>query len=284
MQYIPRTVILLFFLALVIPGKVFGADAVEKAFNLAKELADKRAETGGETQAQPSDPENIGPEQTIYPGITNMRIERGGNGTPSVSIYYPVVGNAAIDANLKKFAEDMADSYEKYLAETYEEVEDKPDSYGNWEETGFFTVERPNPDVISIMFNVYSYTGGAHGGLLIDVQNYDLKSGKRLELKDLFADPDKAIAILSQISALKLRETLGEDAEEEMINEGTAPEPDNFANLSLLPDGVAVEFQPYQVGPWAIGQQHVNVSLEELAPAGPNPSIWPKAASVPTAQ
>lgn len=259
-------------LILVCPARVSGADAVEKAFNMAKELVNKAQE---EAAQQPADQEPGALEQATYPGIENLHIEHGGNGVPSVSIYYPATGNPAVDAELKGFAEDLASAYEKEVAPSADEGEEKPDSYGTWEETGFFTVERPNPDVISITFNVYTYTGGAHGQILISVQNYDLRNGKRLEFDDLFADPRKALTVLSEISAARLRASLGEDAEEEMIASGTAPEVANFSNLSLMANGLAVEFQPYQVGPWSIGQQHVDISLEELAPAGPSPLVWP---------
>lgn len=272
----------LIFAALLLPVYAFGDEAVEKAVNLARELSEKSgpeqktdAVLEGISQGS-GEPECAPPDQATYPGLANMRIERGGNGQPSISIYYPAVGVPAVDADLKKFAEDQASFYESELKDFYGEDAEKPDSYGAWEETGFFTAERPNPDILSVTFNIYSYTGGAHGQMLVETRNYDLKKGERLRFADLFANPEKAVAILSETTAAKLRASLGEDVEEDMLREGTSPEQANFANLSLLPGGVAVEFQPYQVGPWSIGQQHVEVGLDELAPAGPNPAVWPK--------
>lgn len=280
-KYILRVLAVPFLLAIALVSPVYatGADAVERTFTLAKELADKVA-TGpadGLQQDLPQtspDSDPSGPTQTKYPGIENMRIERGGNGIPTISIYYPALGNPTIDAKLKSFAESLADSFEKVQIEDYKD-EEKPDSYGAWEESVFFTIERPNPDVVSITFNIATYTGGAHGQLIVDVQNYDLKNSTQLTFQDLFANQQKALEILSKVSETKLRASLGDDVEEEMLVSGTSPEIDNFDNLSLLPSGVAVEFQPYQVGPWAIGQQRVEISLNELAQAGPSPSIWP---------
>lgn len=276
--------VFILFLLLAAPAISRGANVVEEAINAIKEqLAGGKAaqeapkEEEGMTVTMPeSDSEPAASEQATYPGIRNMRIERGGNGVPAISIYYPALGNPAIDQNLREFAEKLADNYEKDVEAPEESGEERPDSYGNWEETGFFTVERPGPDVISITFNIYSFMGGAHGQLLIDVRNYDLKNGKQLDFADLFADPEKALEILGRISAERLRESLGDDAEEEMIRAGTEPTIANFDNLSLLANGVAVEFQPYQVGPWAIGQQRVEISLRELAPAGPSKFVWPE--------
>lgn len=260
-----------------------GADAVEEAIRMAEEQvanAPQEAPLASGSQAEKSETESPELEQAAYPGVKNLLIRRGGNGEPAISIYYPEVGVASVDEALKKFAEDMAAGYEKELQESYGDSAEKPSSWGSWDETGFFTVSRPNPDVLSVTFNIGYYTGGAHGQLLIAVQNYDLKTGARLELKDLFARPQEAIEILSRLSESKLRESLGPDLEEDMLKSGTAPDPDNFLNLSLQPDGLTVEFQPYQVGPWSIGLQHVEISLQELDPAGPNPAVWPGAASL----
>lgn len=276
--------VLVFFMILAAPGPSHGANAVEEAINAIKEqMADSKADQEAQKEEEGmavtmpnSDAEPTASEQANYPGIKNMRIERGGNGVPAISIYFPALGNPVIDQNLREFAEKLADNYEREVEAPEESGEERPDSYGNWEETGFFTVERPGPNVISITFNIYSFMGGAHGQLLIDVRNYDLKNGKQLDLADLFAEPEKALEILGRISAERLRESLGDDAEEDMIRAGTEPTVANFSNLSLLSNGVAVEFQPYQVGPWAIGQQRVEVSLKELASAGPSKFVWPE--------
>lgn len=254
------------------------ADEVEKAVDLARELAGDATAQAKPEAARPAqvkaEPDGSGPEQPRFPGVEIRHLVRGGDGAPSVSIYYPAVGNEKIDAELKERAERIADAFLKDQAEEASE-EDKPDSSGNWEETAFYTVERPGPNVISIVFNIYSYTGGAHGMVVIEALNYDLKTGAPLGLADLFGKPEKALEIMSELTQERLRKSLGEDVEEDMLRDGTAPDAANFSALSLLPNGVAVEFQPYQVGPWAIGQQRVELTLEELAPAEPSPLVWP---------
>lgn len=235
--------------------------------------------SGIATSGQSVDADNSAPLQPKYPGVENRMLQTGGNGDPVSSLWYPEFGNAKVDGALKAFVEAQAKEYEDELRDSLGENGEKPESWSSWEQTGFFTMERPNPDVVSITFNVYSYIGGAHGHIVICVLNYNLKTGQMLTLGDLFADPHKAIALMSEICAKKLTASLGEDADEDMIKDGTEAIEANFSNLSLLPDGVDVEFQPYQVGPWSIGQQQVKLSLKDLAPAGPNPVIWPAAKS-----
>ena len=50
--------------------------------------------------------------------------------------------------------------------------------------------------------------------------------------------------------------------------------PENFASLTLVPEGVRMNFQPYQVAPWAAGAQKVTIPLEELLPARPLLRLW----------
>lgn len=225
-----------------------------------------------------SDPAEL--EQTVYPGVKNCHLERGGNGEPTISIYYPEFGESPLDNELKKYAEGLANDFQEDWINPGKSDGEIPDSFGNWEETVFFTIQKPNPDVVSITFNIYTYTGGVHGMILIDVRNYELKTGKLLGFDDLFKKPEEAVQIMSKLCDERLRKTLGDEVSEDMLATGVAPEQDNFEALSLVADGVVVEFQPYQVGPWSNGQQHVEISLKELEPAEPNPLVWPKAALI----
>lgn len=215
--------------------------------------------------------------QKAYPGVTDHFYEINKAGVPPVQIHYPSFGNQKVDSSLKKYAESLAESFVKEV--NPEDSSEEDESMDRWELSCFYTLDKPNPEVVSVVFDIYSYTGGAHGSLLVDVQNYDLKTGAPIELSDLFADTSKALQLLSVLCAEKLRSRLGDDVEEEMLRDGTEPTLDNFSNLALLPGGVAVEFQPYQVGPWSIGQQRVEITLDELKDAKPNINIWPALAS-----
>lgn len=230
------------------------------------------------------DMEKSAADQIVYPGVENRSIVRRSVDAPSLEIYYPVFGYAKVDAEMKAFAEKQADEYEKDVAEAIVPGEERPASYEQWEMTGYFTLERPNPDVVSVIFNIFSYSGGAHGNLAITCLNYNLKTGQRIDFADLFRDPERALEMMSKFSAEKLNTELGEYADEDMIHSGTMPDLANFSNLTLFPNGIYIEFQPYQVGPWAAGPQRVEMTLQDLAAAGPEPDIWPQAANIKPAQ
>lgn len=220
-------------------------------------------------------------EQAAFPGVRNASIIHKEAGKASLEIYYPVFNNKAVDESVKAFAERQAEDFKKEISAA--DGESAPEGRERWDLSGSFSLERPGPDVVSVIFNIYSYTGGAHPNLEIFCLNYDLKSGKALDFADLFKDPEKALEIMSGFSAKHLTNELGDYADEDMIQSGTAPDLPNFSNLSLLPDGLYIEFQPYQVGPWAAGPQRIKMTLADLAAAGPEEGVWPKAAGLPPA-
>lgn len=236
--------------------------------------AEPAAEPTGSAVA-PTDTENAAPVQAVYPGVVNRQMKRGGFGRPQVSLWYPELGQPRVDAEIRQWAATTADAYEREVQKTGDAPgEERPESYGMWDLTGLFEISRPSEEAVSVTFNVYSYTGGAHGNLEITCLNYSLPAGRRLTLEDLFEHPETAVRLMSDWSQKELQRSLGEYADAEMIRDGVAPELKNFANLSLMPQGVRIEFQPYQVAPWAAGPQHVDMPLAELRAARPKAHIW----------
>lgn len=241
------------------------------------------------TDAQPApdpDQEDAAPAvetsgQTIYPGITNMHMQRGGGDQPTISLNFPLFDRPAVDNEIMTFIKDLARNYEEGIDEVYSDEEETPESFSMWEMSGGYMLERPSPDVVSVMFNIYSYDGGAHGNMLIRCMNFDLKADKSLSLADLVENPREALELFSQISDRDLHRMLGDDADEDMINSGTEPYPENFSNLYLSPWGLLIQFPPYQVAPWSSGPQEVGITLEELAPAIPSKEVWPHPVTPP---
>lgn len=191
-------------------------------------------------------------------------------GKLQIRVHYPITGNARVDADVADWAHQAVDTFQN----TYGE---EPDLGVPYELETTYSTTRSTPSVLSIVWKTASYTGGAHGNLEITCLNYDLRTGRRLDLADLFKDPEKALQLMSAWSQKELARSLGEDTDEDMIRDGVAPDLRNFANLTLTPQGLRIEFQPYQVAPWAAGPQRVDMPLAELAAAGPEVRIWPQA-------
>lgn len=128
-----------------------------------------------------------------------------------------------------------------------------------------------NGRTLSLLWEEYVYTGGAHGNLILSSQNHMLPGAEVFTLADLFPRKDKALKLISELSRKKL---LARGLPEDMVNMGTVPEEENFCTFVLEKDGITFYFSPYQVGPWAEGVVTVSLSLGELSDAAPRMSFW----------
>lgn len=211
--------------------------------------------------------------QAQFPGVEDAIISS--TECPDVTMHYPVIGNAQADAILADFARNAVKAFEKILQEDGGE---RPEGYASYELMGTYEINRPSENAVSVLFSIYNYTGGAHGMRELNCINFELPSGRRLALEDIFGKPQRALEILSDYSRARLPAELGPDfVDEDMLSSGTAPDAANFANLTLLPDAVRVEFGPYQVASWAAGLPQLPVPLADLAEAEPSRAIWPDA-------
>ena len=188
-----------------------------------------------------------------------------------IHINYPSVGSKEIDADIRQWVTGLADAFAaNATAFTLPGVEDPLPS----ELWGSYAIAAPSPAGLSLTFEIWTYTGGAHGNLDVLTLNYSLLTGQRLGLVDLFEDPDAALQIMSAWAYKKLSQRLGGMRQEQTLRTGLTPVPENFASLTLVPEGVRMNFQPYQVAPWAAGAQKVTIPLEELQPARPLLRLW----------
>ncbi len=197
-----------------------------------------------------------------------------------INASWPIVGIARVDDESRAFVTGLADRFEQ-------EIEALATEPGVEEIAHIFPYELsisheatyPSPRVASILWNIWSFTGGAHGMLDIVANNYDRSTGYPLLLEDLFVDPDLAVLQFSKAARRVLAEPDegsedGAGIPDEMLMAGTEPVEDNFRTFIVIPSGIRLHFQPYQVAPWAAGPQTVDVSLDELQAAKPNPEFW----------
>ena len=197
-----------------------------------------------------------------------------------INASWPIVGITRVDDESRAFVTGLADRFEQ-------EIEALAAEPGVEEIAHLFPYELsisheatyPSPRVASILWNIWSFTGGAHGMLDIVANNYDRSTGYPLLLEDLFVDPDLAVLQFGKAARRVLAEPDegsedGAGIPDEMLMAGTEPVEDNFRTFIVIPSGIRLHFQPYQVAPWAAGPQTVDVSLDELQAAKPNPEFW----------
>jgi hypothetical protein len=208
-----------------------------------------------------------------------------------VDVEYPQV-TGSVNPNFEKFNQTVRSLMNRKVAEFKKEMtpesngEAAPDSANETPSESLgsditigYTVVLARDDLISIEFTVSSYSAGAaHPNSYTEVVNFDLKNGKLLKLADLFVPGSKYLQAISTycIQALKKQaKAEGADAmlDEDWIQKGAAPELTNYDNWTITKKGLGITFDPYQVGPYAAGPQHVLVpysALKEIVkPDGP---------------
>lgn len=138
-----------------------------------------------------------------------------------------------------------------------------------------YTVVLAQDDLVSIKFEVGSYyQGAAHPNSYSDVLNYDLKNGKQLKLADLFKPGAKYLQAIGTYSIGDLKKQAKDKGLlDDDIQNGAAPAAKNYLSWNITRKGLGINFDPYQVGPYAAGPQYVMVpytTLKDLInPEGP---------------
>ncbi len=196
-------------------------------------------------------------------------------GRAEISINPPSVGNNDVDADIRQWVTGIACAFEEHLDIS---VFGPPGLRGDdtgpaFELLGSYSVSWPSGAAVSITFEIWNYTGGA-GNLDIMTLNYSLITGQRLGLVDLFEAPETALNLMSAWSRQELARRFGGGYLTQTLRDGTAPPGENFSSLTLPPEGIRINFQPYQAAPGAAGAQKVDMPLEELLQARPLLALW----------
>jgi hypothetical protein len=131
-----------------------------------------------------------------------------------------------------------------------------------------YTIKLAQDDLISVQFDVGSYyQSAAHPNSHTETLNFDLKNGKQLKLADLFKPGSKYLQTLSTYCIADLKKQAKEkatDLVEDQIKEGAAPTAKNFESWTITKRGLGINFDSYQVGPYAAGPQFVMVPYSAI--------------------
>ena len=132
-----------------------------------------------------------------------------------------------------------------------------------------YEIRYATDDLISVEFTEGEYSrGAAHGNSSTTVLNYDVKSGKKLALADLFNPKSNYLSVISAycIKALKDRSKKENDSmlSDDLIQSGASPRADNYRAWSITKKGLWITFDPYQVAAYAAGPQNVLVPYSAL--------------------
>ena len=118
-----------------------------------------------------------------------------------------------------------------------------------------------------------SYSGAAHPYGYSETMNFDLRSGERVRLDDLFLSDAEYLPVLAEAPKKELEARFPTEEGQKMWDEdGAKPTAANYEEFLITPEGFVVIFNPYQVVAYAAGVQRITVPYAALAelldPAG----------------
>ncbi|WP_400241735.1 DUF3298 and DUF4163 domain-containing protein [Niallia sp. JL1B1071] len=117
-----------------------------------------------------------------------------------------------------------------------------------------YKVKYNSNNKLSILFNDYQFTGGAHGNTVISTYNFDLKSGNQLTLDDFLPSEREYEKVTNYALAYmkKHPEIFYSDPAEFADFKVT-----NETNFLLSDKGIELVFQQYEVGPYVSGNPSI---------------------------
>lgn len=180
-----------------------------------------------------------------------------------INVNYPLMKNNYDNIKQQKFNQYISEIIKKEI-----------DNFKNMIDTNFLLYPEMRYDFsigysvlfqenyfVSILFNTYAYTGGAHGIPYVFNINYDLNTDEDVSLLDVFKG--NFLDIFSNYSRSYLIEQGLED--DEWLREGTSSDKlENFSAWGLNGKEIIVTFQAYQVGPYVIGMPQVLIPLDKF--------------------
>jgi hypothetical protein len=128
-----------------------------------------------------------------------------------------------------------------------------------------FDEYRFSDTVISLVFTVADYTGGAHPNSWYRTFTFDLAQGREITLGDLFIEGSNPLAVISPIVQQDLLTRIGEMTDPTWIEQGTGENPVNYQNFAITPDALIFFFPPYQVAAYAAGPQQSSIPLSQIS-------------------
>ena len=197
-----------------------------------------------------------------------------------IAAQYPQISGGN-NPNFEKFNQVARSSVTKLVADFRKEMgpqegeEPRPEGSMGSDLNVSYNLALAQDDLISLELEVGSYyQGAAHPNSYTDVINYDLKNGKFLKLSDLFKPGSKYLqAIATYCIADLKKQAKDKGLVDEEIEKGAAANAKNYQSWTITRRGLGINFDSYQVGPYAAGPQFVTVpysTLKDLInPEGP---------------
>jgi hypothetical protein len=200
----------------------------------------------------------------------------------SIKIEYPEISKAPTDAaktainqyisetilktSLREEpAENMEALMEQFIEEYKRLQNDMPDYRTGWSSEKKMEILYQDANVLSLRFTNFSYTGGAHPITVVSNSSFDLHTGQRLRLPDIFIPEYEER--LNAIAEAKFRTEKQISPDQTLNSAGFMFKDDRFSlpeNFAIVKGGIAFYYNHYEIAPYAMGPTELMLKFDDL--------------------
>lgn len=186
--------------------------------------------------------------------------------------YCDVTVEGGESENLKRNIENWALERSEGLRSLYTSFEESAalEAENNGEFYGYslyqtVTATRIDERIVSLLDDTYQDTGGVHGIFYRDGINFDVESGRRLELQEIFSDYENFQAEATKRILTHLQENYGDELFDDYIeNVENLWQEESVPEWYLDGSGIVIIIQEYAVGPYSIGTPEIHLPYAEF--------------------
>lgn len=188
-----------------------------------------------------------------YPQFASERFR---NFARKLSVYYKAEATLYKKYHVTKLFQMAIDDYEYATANNF--------PVRPYEVLTNYTITYNDNCVLSLFFDRYEYTAGAHGMTTRSADTWNLKSGRRIELSEFFpGKKDYTSYIIDEIDRqiadnMKDNSNLYFDDVNDLVRENF-----NEKNFYVVPGGIIIFFQLYEIAPYSNGIQAFLIPFKE---------------------
>ncbi|MCC0783924.1 DUF3298 and DUF4163 domain-containing protein [Clostridioides sp. ES-S-0108-01] len=162
-----------------------------------------------------------------------------------------------------KIKNDIFEFYNKSYKEAKQYLKDNPDEENKFVANVDFELKKNTDSALSIKVRYYTYSGGAHGFYQDIAYNVDMRTGKFLELMDLFKDNTKYKEVIDEEIKRQIAELEKKDEENIGIYNFKAIKENQ--NFYLQDENLVIYFDLYDITSYAAGIPEFSINKKLIS-------------------
>ena len=171
-------------------------------------------------------------------------------------------GGATVSESAAAFADSMETEWKTELAEWYDPDAEFKDMYQYYYKVDGRPTEQASDSILSYMVTTDCYLGGAHGSYVIHYYNFDRKSGKLLDIKDI-VPAGKEAQVMKAMEQQLCKDWGALNLADLQQKTGITMLGDLYLTNNFLLKGDSIEFlfNQYEIAPYAAGLIGITIPL-----------------------